>query len=399
MRTLTRQGNQVLFIETTDLKRRMKAWTSGRWGFREIEPRLYAYTPMVIPLPRFRPALWANQWFLNRTVHRWMRMMEFGHPILWILLPTALTIQFAKKTPHKLVVYHCMDHTADQAANNLSRSERRFLSSVDMIFAGSPSLQTRCAQAHQKVYTFPPEEGTDSVEGMATLIQGELEVKRYERESSWEKRWGEWSRSVVKRMTRFAATLALIYLLIFHTPFVWWMARPLKVSESPRKADAIVVLAGGVGESGQPGQGYEERVAQGVDFYRSGYAPKIILASGYSYRFQETEMMKTLALSLGVPNGAILLEQEGHNTYAQAQRITALLNSEKAQSALLVSAPYHMRRALWTFRRQGTEIHWIPTPVAQSLFYGHEGRIRMEHIRALLHEYLAIAYYWMKGWL
>ena len=76
-----------------------------------------------------------------------------------------------------------------------------------------------------------------------------------------------------------------MYLLVFQTPLLWWAAEPLKLSAPPEAADAIVVFAGGVGESGKAGGGYQERVKQAVDLYKAGYARSMILSSGFVYRF------------------------------------------------------------------------------------------------------------------
>ena len=105
-----------------------------------------------------------------------------------------------------------------------------------------------------------------------------------------------------------AAVAALAaYLLLFQTPFVWWLASPLKLSDGPRQADAIVVFAGGVGESGQAGGGYQERVKRAADLYRSGLAQHVVFSSGYVYAFQEAEIMKGLAVASGIPDAAIVL--------------------------------------------------------------------------------------------
>ena len=63
-------------------------------------------------------------------------------------------------------------------------------------------------------------------------------------------------------------------MLTFHTPLAWWLAEPLRIVEAPQPADAIVVFAGGVGESGGAGGGVQERVARAVDLYRDGVAPR-----------------------------------------------------------------------------------------------------------------------------
>ena len=64
----------------------------------------------------------------------------------------------------------------------------------------------------------------------------------------------------VYRRTRWQAALVIVavaaaYGLVFETNALWWMATPLQVSAPPARADAIVVFAGGVGESGKAGCG------------------------------------------------------------------------------------------------------------------------------------------------
>jgi uncharacterized SAM-binding protein YcdF (DUF218 family) len=75
-----------------------------------------------------------------------------------------------------------------------------------------------------------------------------------------------------------------------------------------------------------------------------------------------------------------------------------ILSENGWRSILLVSSPYHMRRATLTWRRAAPAVHVIPTPVAQSQFYAADGS-RLEQIRGILHEYAAIAAYWSRGWL
>jgi hypothetical protein len=47
--------------------------------------------------------------------------------------------------------------------------------------------------------------------------------------------------------------VATLYLLVFQTNFLWWVAEPLREDRAPAAADAIVVFAGGVRRIG-PGR-------------------------------------------------------------------------------------------------------------------------------------------------
>ena len=190
-----------------------------------------------------------------------------------------------------------------------------------------------------------------------------------------------------------------IYLILFQTPAVWWAASPLRIEAPPQSADAIVVFAGGVGENGEAGGGYQERTTQATSLYRAGYAPRIIISSGYVFTMREAEVMKTLAVDNGVPAEAILLEEQARNTYENVELSRRILDQHGAKRILLVSSPYHMRRAVMTWQKIAPAIAVVPMPVPQSQFYTHGRGASLEQIRGILHEYAALAAYWWRGWI
>ena len=95
----------------------------------------------------------------------------------------------------------------------------------------------------------------------------------------------------------------------------------------------------------------------------------------------------------------ILLETQAANTVQNVTYVKEILDRNAWDSVLLVSSPYHMRRAVWTFRKLAPAITVIPSPVPNSQFYSRSGGARLEQLRAILHEYLGILYYWWHGWL
>jgi uncharacterized SAM-binding protein YcdF (DUF218 family)/glycosyltransferase involved in cell wall biosynthesis len=203
-----------------------------------------------------------------------------------------------------------------------------------------------------------------------------------------------------RRVLTATAMVAGAYLLLFHSPLIWVAAEPLRVVDEPRPADAIVVFAGGVGESGKAGGGYLERVKRAVELYQLGYAPRMIFVSGYFGAFREVEVMSSLAVSLEVPREAIILESTPVNTHENVRVLRPILAERRWHRILLVSSPYHMRRALGTFRKGAPEIAVRSTPVTASEFYARHGRgLRAEQILGIVHEYAALAAYWWRGYL
>ena len=233
---------------------------------------------------------------------------------------------------------------------------------------------------------------------MSALIEERLAEARVRREP-WEAKLRRVYRRARGRVIAGTAAVVLVYLALFQSPLAWMLATPLTMTETPRQADAIVVFAGGVGESGQAGGGYQERVKQAVDLYHAGLASSMIFESGYTFTFREAEIMRDLALSLNVPPAAIVLETTGVNTYEDVVRVRDVLRGRRWQRILLVTSPYNMRRAVLVWRRQAPDVEVVPAAPSRTQFYAHERGASLDQLRGLAHEYLAIAWYWWKDWI
>ena len=246
------------------------------------------------------------------------------------------------------------------------------------------------------------------IEQMSEIIEVAIKRKEESIAANWQERLLRIYRVAQRRMLKIALAIAMIWILIFHTPLIWFLAEPLKISQFPEPADTIVVFAGGVGESGKAGQGYEERIKYAVELYKRGFASTLIFSSGYVYTFKEPLMMRTLAVFLGVPEEAIILEDKAKNTYENVKFTKRILADRDWDEILLVSSPYHMRRASLVAKKVAPGIKIIHTPIPESRFYRHGlgpngekiwKQVNLRQIRALLHEYLGIVYYWWKGYI
>ena len=234
------------------------------------------------------------------------------------------------------------------------------------------------------------------LEKMAVLIDAEL-TQRQAGTSGWEDRLRRLYGAAKAGPAKIFATGLVLYLLIFQSPLVWWLAEPLRVVEAPQPSDAVVVFAGGVGESGRAGGGVQERISKAIELYHEGVAPRLIISSGYVFALREAESMKAIAIANGVPPEAILLEERAANTYENVVFTNRLLAKDGWRRIALVSSPYHMRRALLAWRKVAPEVRVTATPPETSLFYAHTRGASAEQIRGLLQEYAAIAYYWWRG--
>jgi uncharacterized SAM-binding protein YcdF (DUF218 family)/glycosyltransferase involved in cell wall biosynthesis len=234
------------------------------------------------------------------------------------------------------------------------------------------------------------------LEQMAALIDGEL-TQRRGRTTGWEQRLRRLYSAAKAGPAKIFAVSLVLFLLVFYTNLAWWLAEPLRVTEAPQVSDAVVVFAGGVGESGQAGGGAQERIGKAISLYHEGVAPRLIISSGFVFTLREAEVMKAVAISQGVPEAAIVLEERAANTYENVVFTNRILAEHNWKKIALVSSPYHMRRAVLTWRKVAPDVEVIATPPVTSIFYTHHRGITLEQIRGLLQEYAAIVAYWWRG--
>jgi uncharacterized SAM-binding protein YcdF (DUF218 family) len=124
-------------------------------------------------------------------------------------------------------------------------------------------------------------------------------------------------------------------------------------SMSPRslpKTDAIVVLGC------KPAARLRRRVECGVRLYRKGVAPVLLLSGGGNGPEPEAEIMLRIALALGAPQAALLIEPNSRDTVGNARETAIVLRAHGLRSVVLVSDRAHLRRAALLFRLAGVAV-------------------------------------------
>ncbi|MFC1488282.1 YdcF family protein [Thermodesulfobacteriota bacterium] len=143
---------------------------------------------------------------------------------------------------------------------------------------------------------------------------------------------------------------------------------PVPIKQSG-KADAIVVLGGGIGRMEPPAteidlSGSADRVLHGARLYRAGKAPLVIASGGaipwMGSKKPESTVMSRLLQEWGVPVSAIIVEPESRNTHQNAVNTKKILKVRGIDKVFLVTSAMHMQRALSTFKAAG--INAIPSP-------------------------------------
>jgi vancomycin permeability regulator SanA len=128
-----------------------------------------------------------------------------------------------------------------------------------------------------------------------------------------------------------------------------------------RAADVIVVLGAKTYSDGHPSDVLADRVRTACDLYAHGYATHLIFSGGPGDGpIDEPHAMRTLAMQLGVPDSAIILDSGGVNTSATVRNTTAIFKAMNFRRVLVVSHFYHLPRIKLAYQSVGQEVWTIP---------------------------------------
>jgi len=136
---------------------------------------------------------------------------------------------------------------------------------------------------------------------------------------------------------------------------------------SEDKSDVIIVLGTSI-KDGAVSSVYKERINHGIYLYNKGLSEKIIFTGGLGkgQKHTESSVAKKYALSKGIPNQAIITEEKSRSTYENFKFTKQLMDSLGYKTALVVSDPHHMKRAM-TFANY-YQMDCKPSPTKTSEF-------------------------------
>jgi uncharacterized SAM-binding protein YcdF (DUF218 family) len=156
-----------------------------------------------------------------------------------------------------------------------------------------------------------------------------------------------------------ASTIATV--LVF---WIGWMGAVLLWStlDQARPAESIVVL-GAAQYDGHPSPVLRARLDHAVDLWNRHMAQIVILTGGRGLgdTTSEAAVGRGYVRRHGIPDAAILLENEGRTTRASLLAVSRMLSSRGMKTAILVSDPFHMLRLWILSRRFGFTPYTSPT--------------------------------------
>jgi SanA protein len=163
----------------------------------------------------------------------------------------------------------------------------------------------------------------------------------------------------ILKLIKIAIGLGLVVLFLPRLiTAIYSLPRYYTVENAPSRSVAVVFGAG-LWWDGTPTTVLRDRIATAADLYFSGKIQKILMSGDNRFiDYNEPGAMREYALTLGVPDSAIVLDYGGRRTYDTCYRATAIFG---IQTAILVTQSFHLPRALYTCNTLGLDAIGVPS--------------------------------------
>ncbi|CAM3849159.1 YdcF family protein [Deinococcus frigens] len=192
-----------------------------------------------------------------------------------------------------------------------------------------------------------------------------------------------------------AGVVSLLLALCLITPVLRGPLNALTLSQPPQKADAIVILGGGVqcGTSALEAASVS-RLLAGLRLWRAGYAP-VVTVSEQSDVFSATcpkmSAIERETVRALYPQGGpeVVTLANVTTTRDEAARVRDLAAARGWTQILLVTSPSHSRRAAEIFASQGMKVISVPAPETRFDFTLPLPSDRLLALQVVLYEWLS----------
>jgi SanA protein len=152
----------------------------------------------------------------------------------------------------------------------------------------------------------------------------------------------------LKKLLQVACGLAGVAVLAALAPRAYTGLRYSRQMYTPASAPAervAVVFGAGLQRDGSATAVLWDRVATAADLFHSGKVSKILLSGDNRFlNYNEPKAMFDVAIQLGVPAEALVMDYAGRSTYDTCYRAHAIFGLTRA---VLVTQGFHLPRALY----------------------------------------------------
>lgn len=186
---------------------------------------------------------------------------------------------------------------------------------------------------------------------------------------------------------------------IAYTPLMPHLMRGLQRSDPPGRAPAVVVLSNILFQDGTLSAEFQDRVLHGLEILQQGEAETLVLTQAADSAQRSDVLVRAEMHSLRME---FPIDEVGpvSNTHDEAVAVAALAKRRGWDHLILVTQPWHMRRAAATFEKAGVKVICSPSPERSydlQLLNGPGDRLRA--FGNWLHETIGYQVYRWRGWI
>ncbi len=176
-----------------------------------------------------------------------------------------------------------------------------------------------------------------------------------------------------KRRYRLLLWPLLLVLLWLPTPalLIWWHGS----SDQARPSDCAIVL-GAAAYHTRPSPVLQERIRHAIALYQRGTVRYLVFTGGYGTGAEHAEasVARDYAIRHGVPAEAILIETRSRTTHENLIEARRVMIEQGLGSAIIVSDPFHLKRAAMIAADLDLDAVTSPTPTTR--FQSWQARLR-----------------------
>lgn len=167
---------------------------------------------------------------------------------------------------------------------------------------------------------------------------------------------------IARKFRKCHYTLGLLLLLIFYVAGNAASICIYSTKDETQNADTAIILGAAATDEGVSPV-FRERINHGIWLYQNGYVKKLIITGGYGdgNLYSDSYIGKQYAIGQGIPEDAILLEEASTITEENLENAMEVMKNNGYDTALIVSDPLHMKRAMLMARDKGLNAYTSPT--------------------------------------
>jgi uncharacterized SAM-binding protein YcdF (DUF218 family) len=154
--------------------------------------------------------------------------------------------------------------------------------------------------------------------------------------------------------------------------FVWFAREAMHSSPAPPEADGIVALTGGA-----------DRIATAIQLLREGRG-RLLLITGVGPGAELAPLLRGTGVDPAAVQDRVTLDRAAMDTAGNADETAGWVRANGLHSLIVVTAGYHMKRALTEMARTLPDVALYPAPVVPP---GLRNAPRLRALRLLAGEY------------